>query len=113
MITIEPQSMPTPKVQELFQGVIVPRPIALASTIDLEGRVNLSPFSFFNMFSSRPPILVFSPARRGRDNTTKHSYDNLVQVPEVVINIVNFNMVEQVSLSSVEYPKGVNEFTKT
>lgn len=93
-------------------GAVIPRPIAFASTIDKEGNVNLSPFSFFNCFGANPPILVFSPSRRGRDNTTKHTYENVKEVPEVVINIVNYNMVEQVSLSSCEFPKGVNEFIK-
>jgi flavin reductase (DIM6/NTAB) family NADH-FMN oxidoreductase RutF len=93
-------------------GAVAPRPIAFASTIDREGNVNLSPFSFFNCFGANPPILVFSPARRGRDNTTKHSYENVLEVPEVVINIVNYAMVQQMSLASTEYPKGVNEFVK-
>src|SRR5260221_12473807 len=113
MITINPGETPLAKVHSLFQGGIAPRPIALVSTIDKEGNVNLSPFSFFNIFSIRPPILVFSPSRSGRTNTTKHSYENILEVPEVVINIVNYNMVEQASLASVEYPKGVNEFRKT
>lgn len=95
-----------------MQGAVVPRPIALASTVDEAGRVNLSPFSFFNIFSANPPILVFSPSRRGRDSTTKHTLDNVRQVAEVVINVVTHAMVEQVSLSSCEYPKGVNEFVK-
>ena len=98
--------------QYYLQHVVAPRPICFASTIDKEGRVNLSPFSFFNMFSSNPPILVFSPARRVRDNTTKHSLQNVLEVPEVVINIVTFDMVQQVSLSSCEFPKDVNEFIK-
>ena len=93
-------------------GAVVPRPIALASTIDLEGNINLSPFSFFNCFGSNPPILIFSPSRRGRDNTTKHTYENVLQVPEVVIHIVSHAMVQQASLASTEYPKGVNEFIK-
>ena len=96
-----------------MQGVVAPRPIALASTIDKEGRVNLSPFSFFNMVSTRPPILIFSPSRRVRDNTTKHTLENVKEVPEVVINIVDYKMVEQVSLESCEYPKEVNEFIKS
>ncbi len=91
----------------------MPRPIALASTIDADGNVNLSPFSFFNMFSSNPPILIFSPSRRGRDNTTKHSYQNVKEVPEVVINIVTYSMVEQISLASCDFPKGTNEFLKS
>lgn len=113
MITIDPRETPLAKVQSWFQGVIVPRPIALASTVDKAGNVNLSPFSFFNIFSLHPPILVFSPARSGRNNSTKHSYENILEVPEVVINIASYSMVEQVSLASMEYPKGVNEFTKT
>ncbi len=99
-------------MQAYLQGAVVPRPIALASTVDEAGRVNLSPFSFFNIFSANPPILVFSPSRRGRDSTTKHTLDNVRQVAEVVINVVTHAMVEQVSLSSCEYPKGVNEFVK-
>jgi flavin reductase (DIM6/NTAB) family NADH-FMN oxidoreductase RutF len=93
-------------------GAVTPRPIAFASTIDHQGNVNLSPFSFFNCFGANPPILIFSPARRGRDNTTKHTYENVLEVPEVVINIVNYPMVQQASLASTEYPKGVNEFVK-
>ncbi|MDW3194833.1 MAG: flavin reductase family protein [Cytophagales bacterium] len=97
----------------LLLSAVAPRPICFASTIDAEGNVNLSPFSFFNVFSANPPIMVFSPARRGRDNTTKHSFDNVKEVPEVVINIVNYSIVEQMSLSSTEYAKGVNEFVKS
>lgn len=95
-----------------LQHAIAPRPICFASTIDLEGNVNLSPFSFFNLFSSNPPIVIFSPARRLRDNTTKHTLENVFQVPEVVINICDYNMVQQVSLASCEYPKGTDEFIK-
>ncbi len=98
--------------QYYLQHIIAPRPICLASTIDREGHVNLSPFSFFNLFSSNPPIVIFSPARRVRDNTTKHTLENVREVPEVVINIVTRDMVHQVSLSSCEYPKGVDEFIK-
>src|SRR6476469_7557827 len=98
--------------QYYLQHVIGPRPICFASTIDKEGNVNLSPFSFFNMFSSNPPIVIFSPARRVRDNTTKHTLQNVLEVPEVVINIVTFDMVRQVSLASCEFPKSVNEFGK-
>ncbi|HVV02909.1 MAG TPA: flavin reductase family protein [Puia sp.] len=98
--------------QNYLQYAVAPRPVCFASTIDSAGRVNLSPFSFFNMFSSTPPILIFSPARRVRDNTTKHSLHNVLDVPEVVINIVDYDMVQQVSLASCEYPKEVNEFTK-
>jgi flavin reductase (DIM6/NTAB) family NADH-FMN oxidoreductase RutF len=109
---INPKETPVTKMHSYLLGAVAPRPIAFASTIDKEGNVNLSPFSFFNCFGANPPILVFSPARRGRDNTTKHSYENVLEVPEVVINIVNYSMVQQASLASTEYPKGVNEFVK-
>lgn len=98
--------------QYYLQHIIAPRPICFASTIDKAGNVNLSPFSFFNLFSSNPPVLIFSPSRRGRDNTTKHTLENVLEVPEVVINMVTYDMVQQMSLSSCEYPKEVNEFTK-
>jgi flavin reductase (DIM6/NTAB) family NADH-FMN oxidoreductase RutF len=98
--------------QYYLQHVIAPRPICFASTINKEGKVNLSPFSFFNLFSSNPPIVIFSPARRVRDNTTKHTLENVLEVPEVVINIVTHDMVQQTSLASCEFPKGVNEFIK-
>ncbi|MCE2833052.1 MAG: flavin reductase family protein [Chitinophagaceae bacterium] len=97
--------------QQWLQHVIAPRPIGLVSTIDAEGRANLSPFSFFNIFSSTPPILVFSPARRVRDNTTKHTLDNVIAVPEAVIHIVDESIVHRASLSSCEYPEGIDEFT--
>jgi flavin reductase (DIM6/NTAB) family NADH-FMN oxidoreductase RutF len=112
-LTIDPKETATPKLQAYMQGVVAPRPIALASTIDNNGRVNLSPFSFFNMVSTRPPILIFSPSRRVRDNTSKHTLENVKEVPEVVINIVSFSIVEQVSLASCDYPKEVNEFVKS
>lgn len=98
--------------QNWLQHAIAPRPIALSSTIDAAGTINLSPFSFFNLFSSHPPVVVFSPARRVRDNTSKHTLENVLSVPEVVINICDYDMVQQMSLSSCEYPKGVNEFEK-
>jgi flavin reductase (DIM6/NTAB) family NADH-FMN oxidoreductase RutF len=98
--------------QYYLQHVVAPRPICFASTIDKEGNVNLSPFSFFNMFSAHPPIVVFSPARRLRNNTTKHTLENVLEVPEVVINMVTYDMIQQTSLASCEYPKGVNEFIK-
>lgn len=98
--------------QYYLQHSIAPRPICFASTVNKEGEVNLSPFSFFNLFSSNPPVVVFSPSRRVRDNTIKHTLENLREVPEVVINIVTMEMVQQVSLASCEYPKGVNEFVK-
>lgn len=98
--------------QYYLQHSIAPRPICFASTIDKEGNVNLSPFSFFNLFSANPPIVVFSPSRKVRDNTTKHTLDNVLEVPEVVISIVDYDMVHQMSLSSCEFPKGTNEFIK-
>lgn len=98
--------------QYYLQHVVAPRPICFASTIDKAGNVNLSPFSFFNLFSSNPPIVVFSPARRVRDNTTKHTLQNVLEVPEVVINIVTYDMVQQTSLASCEFPKEMNEFVK-
>jgi flavin reductase (DIM6/NTAB) family NADH-FMN oxidoreductase RutF len=109
---INPKEIPVGKMHSYLLGAVAPRPIAFASTIDKDGNVNLSPFSFFNCFGANPPILIFSPARRGRDNTTKHSYENVLEVPEVVINVVNYSMVQQASLASTEYPKGVNEFVK-
>ena len=112
MLTIDPKEISTGKTHQYLLGAVGPRPIAFASTIDEEGRPNLSPFSFFNVFSANPPILVFSPARRGRDNTVKHTYLNAKATGEVVINIVNFDMVQQMSLSSTEYDAGVNEFEK-
>lgn len=112
MTSIEPASLPIPKLHQYLLGAVGPRPIALASTLDGEGRPNLAPFSFFNVFSANPPIMVFSPARRGRDNTTKHTYHNAKDVAEVVINVVNYDMVEQTSLSSTEYAAGVSEFEK-
>ncbi|MBC6491862.1 flavin reductase family protein [Flavihumibacter stibioxidans] len=104
--------IPVMQAQQWLQHAVSPRPICFASTVGKDGEVNLSPFSFFNMFSSRPPILIFSPARRVRDNTTKDTLENVLEVPEVVINIVDWDMVQQISLASCEYPKGVNEFIK-
>jgi flavin reductase (DIM6/NTAB) family NADH-FMN oxidoreductase RutF len=112
MKTIYPKDLSTVEVQNLLQGAVAPRPIAFVSTVDSVGNVNLSPFSFFNLFSANPPILIFSPSRRVRDNTTKHTLDNVLEVPEAVIHIVGFDRVEQMSLASTEYPKGVNEFEK-
>lgn len=112
-MSIDPTTIPIPQLQGYLQSAVAPRPIALASTIDKDGRVNLSPFSFFNIFSANPPILVFSPARRATNGTTKHTLENVLEVPEVVINIVNHSMVEQMSLSSTEYERGVDEFTKS
>jgi flavin reductase (DIM6/NTAB) family NADH-FMN oxidoreductase RutF len=101
------------ELHKLMLGAIAPRPIAFASTIDAEGRPNLSPFSFFNAFGVNPSTIIFSPSRRGRDNTTKDTFENIKQVPEVVINAVTYSMVEQVSLASTEFPKGTNEFEKS
>lgn len=112
MKSINPKDISTGELHGYLLGAIAPRPIAFASTIDKEGNVNLSPFSFFNVFGSNPPVLIFSPARRVRDNTTKHSLENVKEVKEVVINMVNYSMVEQMSLASTEYDKGVNEFVK-
>jgi flavin reductase (DIM6/NTAB) family NADH-FMN oxidoreductase RutF len=109
---IDLQDLNPMQKQQWLQHAVAPRPICFASTIDKEGNTNLSPFSFFNLFSSNPPVVVFSPARRVRDNTTKHTLQNVMEVPEVVINIVDYDMVQQVSLSSCEFPKEVNEFVK-
>jgi len=112
VISVDPKSLSQPDLHNYLLTAIAPRPIALASTVDKDGKVNLSPFSFFNVFSSNPPVLIISPARSGRDNTTKHTYQNVKEVAEVVINIVNYPIVEQMSLSSTAYTKGVNEFEK-
>ncbi|MHA6698176.1 flavin reductase family protein [Chryseobacterium sp. A301] len=112
MKTIDPKDLSSQDLQTLMQTAIAPRPIALASTINKKGEPNLSPFSFFNMVSTVPPILVFSPSRRVRDNTTKHTLENIIETNEVVIGIVNYDIVQQVSLSSTEYEEGVNEFVK-
>lgn len=113
MISILPGSVSTGELHGYLLGAVGPRPIAFASTVDEKGRPNLSPFSFFNVFGSNPPILIFSPARRVRDNTTKHTLQNVLLTKEVVINMVNYGMVQQMSLSSTEYPKDINEFEKS
>lgn len=110
--TIDPTKVSQPEFHSVLLTAVAPRPICFASTVDKDGNVNLSPFSFFNVFSSDPPIMIFSPARSGRDNSLKHTHENVLEVPEVVINIVNYPMVEQMSLSSTSYGKGVNEFQK-
>ncbi|HEX8270530.1 MAG TPA: flavin reductase family protein [Flavobacterium sp.] len=112
MISYEPKDLSPLKLQGYLQSAVGPRPIAFASTVDKRGNPNLSPFSFFNVFSSNPPILIFSPARRVRDNTVKHTLINVEATREVVINVVNFDIVQQASLSSTEYPDGVSEFLK-
>jgi len=112
MISINPKEIPTGKLHGYLLGAVAPRPIAFASTIDEKGTPNLSPFSFFNVFGSNPPTMIFSPARRVRGNTTKHTLQNVEKIKEVVINVVNFDIVQQMSLSSSEYPEGVNEFEK-
>lgn len=109
---INPAEMPIPKLHQYILGSVSPRPISFASTVDAEGNPNLAPFSFFTAVGSNPPMVIFSPARSGRDNTTKHTLDNVEATKEVVINIVNFPIVEQMSLASSPYPKGVNEFIK-
>ena len=112
MISISPKDISTKQLHGYLLGAVTPRPIAFASTVDSDGNVNLSPFSFFNVFSAKPPILIFSPARRVRDNTIKHTLENALETKEVVINMVSYDMVQQMSLSSTEYEKGVNEFLK-
>jgi flavin reductase (DIM6/NTAB) family NADH-FMN oxidoreductase RutF len=112
MLTVNTAELSPAQLQNYMQYAIAPRPICFATTIDLQGNINLSPFSFFNMFSTNPPVCVFSPARRVRDNTTKHTLENILEVKECVINIVNYAMVQQTSLASTEYAKGINEFEK-
>jgi flavin reductase (DIM6/NTAB) family NADH-FMN oxidoreductase RutF len=112
MLSIDPKEISTGKLHGYLLGAVAPRPIAFASTIDANGNPNLSPFSFFNVFGSNPPTMIFSPARRVRDNTTKHTLENALATKEVVINVVNYDIVQQMSLSSTEYPEGVNEFEK-
>ncbi|ETN94594.1 flavin reductase family protein [Zhouia amylolytica] len=112
MLTINPKEIPTAQLHGYMLGAVAPRPIAFASTIDEEGRPNLSPFSFFNVFSSNPPVMIVSPNRRVRNNTTKHTYENAKATKEMVINVVNYDIVQQMSLASTEYPEGVNEFEK-
>ena len=111
--SFDPETLETRDLHKLLLSAVAPRPIAFASTIDSKGNVNLSPFSYFNVFSSNPPILIFSPSRRVRDNTTKHTLENADETREVVINMVDYSIVEQMSKSSNDYAKGVNEFTKT
>ncbi len=113
MLTINPSDLPVQKLHQYLLGAIGPRPIAFASTIDVDGKPNLAPFSFFNVFSANPPILIFSPARSGRSNTTKDTYNNVKVVPEVVINVVNYDIVQQMSLASSPYPSNVDEFVKS
>lgn len=113
MISILPETISTVDLHQYLLAAVGPRPIAFASTVDEKGRPNLSPFSFFNVFSADPPILIFSPARRVRDNTTKHTLQNVLLTKEVVINVVDYKMVQQMSLASTEYAKGENEFKKT
>jgi flavin reductase (DIM6/NTAB) family NADH-FMN oxidoreductase RutF len=112
MLSIDPKEISTKKLHGYLLGAVAPRPIAFASTMDEEGNPNLSPFSFFNVFGANPPLLIFSPARRVKNNTTKHTLDNSLATKEVVINVVNYDIVQQMSLSSTEYPEGVNEFEK-
>lgn len=113
MKTLLPSEITSVQLQTVMQTAISPRPIALASTVDKDGNSNLSPFSFFNMFSTVPPVLIFSPSRRVRDNTTKHTLENVLEVPEVVIGTVNFPIVQQISIASTEYGAGINEFIKS
>jgi len=113
ILSINPTEISTPELHGYLLGAVSPRPIALVSTISASGDVNLSPFSFFNCFSARPPILIFSPARRVKGNTIKHTLENVREVREAVVSIVSYDMAEQMSLSSTEYDKGVNEFIKS
>jgi flavin reductase (DIM6/NTAB) family NADH-FMN oxidoreductase RutF len=113
MRTITPKEKPLAEFHNMLLTAISPRPICFASTVDKDGSPNLSPFSFFNVFGSNPPTLIFSPARRVRDNTIKHTLENILETKEVVINVVNYDMVQQMSLASCEYPKGVSEFEKS
>jgi flavin reductase (DIM6/NTAB) family NADH-FMN oxidoreductase RutF len=113
MLSVTPEELTVPKLHQLLLGSVGPRPICFASTIDAQGNRNLAPFSFFNVFSANPPILVFSPARSGRTNETKHTHDNVKEVPQVVINVVTYDMVHQMSLTSSPYAKGVDEFVKS
>lgn len=112
MKQIDPKTISHTDLHKILLGGVAPRPIAFASTVDADGKPNLSPFSFYNAFGVNPSTLIFSPSRRGRDNTTKHTLENLKVVPEVVLNAVTYSMVQQMSLSSTEYPQGVNEFDK-
>lgn len=112
MLTIDPKEVKTSVLHGYLLGAVAPRPIAFSSTIDKDGNPNLAPFSFFNVFSANPPIVIFSPARSGRTGLNKHTFENIKEVPEVVINMVSYDIVQQMSLASTEYPKGVNEFVK-
>jgi flavin reductase (DIM6/NTAB) family NADH-FMN oxidoreductase RutF len=109
---VDPKEIPVVKLQSYLQASVSPRPIAFVSSVDKEGHVNLSPFSFFNVFSMNPPILIFSPSQRVRNNTTKHTLENVKEVPEGTINIVSYKMIQQTSLASCDFPKGANEFVK-
>lgn len=113
MVTFNPKDLPVPTVHKHLLGAVGPRPIAFASTVDADGNDNLAPFSFFNVFSANPPVMIFSPARNGRTNTTKDTYNNVKAVPEVVINIVNYDMVQQMSLASSPFDPNVDEFVKS
>lgn len=113
MVTLDPKELPVPTVHRHLLGAVGPRPIAFASTVDAEGNDNLAPFSFFNVFSANPPVMIFSPARSGRTNTTKDTYNNVKVVPEVVINVVNYDIVQQMSLASSPFDPNVSEFVKT
>lgn len=113
MLSIDPSAIPVQQLHAYLLGAVGPRPIAFASTIDKDGNPNLAPFSFFNVFSSKPPLLIFSPNRSGKTGETKHTHENVKEVPEVVINVVSYNMVHQMSLTSSPYAKGVDEFVKS
>jgi flavin reductase (DIM6/NTAB) family NADH-FMN oxidoreductase RutF len=112
-MTIDPKEISMPKLHEHLLSAVAPRPIAFVSTVDLEGNVNLSPFSFFNVFGSNPPVMIFSPARSGRTGATKNTHDNIVEVPECVVNIAHYDILYQMNLAAGMYPKGINEFEKS
>lgn len=112
MLTINPKEVKTSVLHSYLLGAVAPRPIAFSSTIDNDGKPNLAPFSFFNVFSANPPVVIFSPAKSGRTGLNKHTFENIREVPEVVINMVSYDIVQQMSLASTEYPKGMNEFVK-
>lgn len=113
MLSIDPSAIPVQQLHAYLLGAVGPRPIAFASTMDKDGNPNLAPFSFFNVFSSKPPLLIFSPNRSGKTGDTKHTHENVKEIPEVVINVVSYNMVHQMSLTSSPYAKGVDEFVKS
>lgn len=112
-ITVKPEETPTPQLHQYLLGSIGPRPICFAGTIDAEGRPNLAPFSFFNVISANPPVVVFAPNNSGRDGTPKHTWLNVLEVPEVTVNIVNYDMVQQMNVAAAPWERGISEFEKS